>query len=99
MTASELRSDLLLQIEQADEKLLRIIDSVVKAIKTEYNNGTISGEELADLRTPKMTVEEYEASLKPMTVEELIARAEASNEDIAAGRVYSLEQVEKIFGI
>jgi hypothetical protein len=102
MTATELRSDLLQQIEQADEKLLRIVSSVLEAVKIEYiqeHAEQITDEELADLRTPKMTVEEYEASLKPMTKEELVARAEASNEDIAAGRVYSLEQVEKMFGI
>lgn len=37
----------------------------------------------------------YEASLKPMTKEELIARAEESNRDIEAGRVYDLEDVMK----
>ena len=35
----------------------------------------------------------YEASLKPMTVEELIARSRASDEDIAAGRVYDFDEV------
>jgi len=39
----------------------------------------------------------YEASLKPMTVQELIARAEASNEDIEAGRVYTREEIAKPF--
>lgn len=102
MTATELRTDLLQQIEQADEKLLRIVSSVLEAVKMEYAQGQaeqITDEELADLRTPQMTAEEYEASLKPMTKAELIARAEAANEDIAAGRVYSLEQVDKIFGL
>ena len=37
----------------------------------------------------------YEASLKPMTKEELIARAEESNRDIEAGRVYDLEDAMK----
>lgn len=35
----------------------------------------------------------YEASLKPMTVDELIARSRASDEDIAAGRVYDFDEV------
>ncbi|MEN0002910.1 MAG: hypothetical protein AAF798_02155 [Bacteroidota bacterium] len=35
----------------------------------------------------------YEATLKPMTVEELISRAEASNRDIEAGRVYDINDV------
>lgn len=43
----------------------------------------------------KAEVEAYEASLKPMTVEELIARSRASDEDIAAGRVHDLEDVMK----
>lgn len=37
----------------------------------------------------------YEASLKPMTVEELIARAEESNRDIENGRVHDLDEVMK----
>lgn len=36
MTATELRTDLLQQIEQADEKLLRVISSVLEAVKVEY---------------------------------------------------------------
>ena len=40
-------------------------------------------------------VAHYEASLKPMTVDELTARAKASNQDIEAGRVYDLEDVIK----
>lgn len=44
-------------------------------------------------------VEAYEASLKPMSVQELIARAEASNEDIEAGRVYTREQIEAALGL
>ena len=102
MTTAELRTDLLQQIEQADEKLLRVISSVMEAVKLEYADmlpAQLSDIGLADLRKPEMTPEEYEASLKPMTKEELIARAEAANEDIDAGRVYSLEQVEKMFGL
>jgi hypothetical protein len=37
----------------------------------------------------------YEANLKPMTVEELVARAEESNRDIEAGRVYDIDEVIK----
>lgn len=38
---------------------------------------------------------DYEASLKPMTVEELVARSRASDEDIQAGRVYNIDEVLK----
>jgi len=41
----------------------------------------------------------YEANLKPMTKEELIARAQAANEDIKAGRVYTREEVETALGL
>jgi hypothetical protein len=37
----------------------------------------------------------YEANLKPMTVEELVARAEESDRDIKAGRVYDIDEVIK----
>ena len=40
-------------------------------------------------------VAEYEASLKPMTVEELVARAEESNRDIENGRVHDIDEVMK----
>ncbi|NJC27501.1 hypothetical protein [Neolewinella antarctica] len=36
MSTTELRTGLLQQIEQADEKLLRVISSVLDAVKTEY---------------------------------------------------------------
>jgi hypothetical protein len=44
-------------------------------------------------------VAEYKASLKPMSVEELVARAEEANEDIKAGRVYTREEVESSLGL
>lgn len=37
----------------------------------------------------------YKANLKPMTVEELVARAEESDRDIEAGRVYDIDEVIK----
>ncbi|MEL7220120.1 MAG: hypothetical protein AAGJ93_02310 [Bacteroidota bacterium] len=36
---------------------------------------------------------EQEAAIQPMTVEELVARSRASDEDIAAGRVYDADEV------
>lgn len=53
-------------------------------------------EKLKEFRR-KAEIEAYEASLKPMTVEELVARSRASDEDIAAGRVHDLEDVMKEF--
>lgn len=55
-------------------------------------------EQLKDLRR-KAEIEANESLLKPMTVDELTARAEASNEDIEAGRIYSREEVEAALGL
>jgi len=35
----------------------------------------------------------YEGNLKPMSKEEMLARAETSNRDIEAGGVYTIEEV------
>ena len=50
--------------------------------------------ELEQLRIQK-EIEAYEANLKPMTREELVARAEESMRDIEAGRVYDIDVVMK----
>ncbi|MBC6995830.1 hypothetical protein QWY85_17555 [Neolewinella lacunae] len=102
MTATELRANLLQQIQQADEKLLRVISSVLEAVKVEYANELtepVTEEDLLHLRTPEMSADEYEAALKPMSREALLARAEASNADIVAGRIYSVDQMDKMFGL
>lgn len=77
----QLRSSLIQRIERADDRMLRVIYSVMDAVAAEY------------VAAPRMTVAEYEASLKPMTVAELVERAEASNADIAAGRLIDLEDL------
>ena len=41
----------------------------------------------------------YEASLAPMSREALVARALASEEDIAAGRVHTIEEVARELGL
>ena len=79
MGADQLRTSLIQRIEQADERLLRIINSVVEVVAHEY--------------VPELTIEEYEDSLQPMTVAELVKRAEASNADIAAGRLIDLDDL------
>ena len=84
MGIDQLRTDLIQRIEQADERMLRVINSVVDAVATEY--------------VPELTAAKYEASLKPMTVEELTARAVDSNEDIAAGRLIDLEELLVEYG-
>ena len=51
-------------------------------------------ERLEQLRN-QAEIEAYEANLKPMTRDELVARAEASMRDIEAGRVYDIDTVMK----
>jgi len=80
MTATELRSDLLQQIEQADEKLLRIVSSVLEAVKVEY----VAEEEIIGYRAgEEMTV----AALKTS-----IAKAE---NQIDQGEFLTADELEK----
>jgi len=83
MTATELRNDLLQQIEQADEKLLRVISSVLEAVKVEYvaeeNQATVIGYRAGE----ELTVGALETS---------IAKAEAQ---IDRGEFLTAEELEK----
>jgi DNA-binding LytR/AlgR family response regulator len=79
MSVELLKKQLHSRIDQADERFVRILHAMAEAYAFEHFE--------------EMDIEAYEASLKPMTVEELVARAKASNDDIAAGRVYDLEAV------
>ena len=85
MGADQLRQNLHLQIDQLDDRLLPVIDSVINAMNVGHSGGT--------------TAEEYEASLTPMSVRELVARARASEEDIKAGRTFSVDEVEALLGL
>ncbi len=52
--------------------------------------------QIVELKNQK-SVSDYEAQLKPMTIEELKSKLHASMEDVAAGRVDRLEDVMKEF--
>ena len=83
MTAAELlRTDLLLQIEQADEKLLRIVSSVLEAVRVEYV------EEAAE----EGPVCDYTEHLKPMTREEMSNELRESMADYERGNYITLEE-------
>lgn len=85
MTATELRTDLLQQIEQADEKLLRIVSSVLEAVKVEY--------------VEEVTEEEAQANnaehLQPMTREEMTNELRESMADYERGNYITLEESAK----
>ena len=85
MGADQLRQNLPIQIDQLDDRLLPVIDSVINAMRMGHSAG--------------VTAEEYEASLTPMSVRELVARARASEEDIKAGRTFSVSEVEALLGL
>lgn len=101
MDATQRKELLHLRIEQANEEMQIVLAKMVEALFQTYQpevmQEKLTDEVIVELRTPQMSAEEYEESLKPMTRAELIARAEASNEDIAAGRIYSAEEVDKMF--
>lgn len=86
MTATELRANLLQQIEQADEKLLRVISSVLEAVKVEY-----VGEEV----TEEEAEANYAKHLKPMTREEMTNELRESMADYERGNYITLEESAK----
>lgn len=105
MDATQKKELLHLRIEQANEQMLDVLAEMAEVLFRNWQpevvetTEQITDEELADLRTPVMTTAEYEATLTPMTREEFVARAETANEDIAAGRIYSVAEVDKMFGL
>lgn len=82
MDAIQLRTSLLQRIEQADEKLLRVINSVVETVVAEYvEEGTV--------------VEEVPDFAKPLTKEELLAELREGLEEYERGEYVTLEEMEK----
>lgn len=83
MTTAELRTDLLQQIAQADEKLLRIVSSVLEAVKVEYvaeeNQATVVG---------------YHAG-EPLTVGTLETSIAKAEDQIDRGEFLTAEELEK----
>lgn len=92
MDAAQIRERLHLRIEQADERLLTVLAEMAESLFKTYQPE-------AGKQSRQESIAAYEASLKPMAQEELIARAQASNEDIEAGRIYSRREVEKALGL
>lgn len=92
MEAIDQKELLHLRIEQANDKLLEALVAMTEGLFKVYQPEVL-GEDKQKL------INDYEANLKPMTVEEMEARAIASNEDIAAGRVYDLDQVAAEMGL
>ena len=97
MDAIQRKELLHLRIEQANEEMQIVLSKMVEALFQTYQPEVI--EEPLEKPTLEMAAAEYEATLKPMTKAELVARAEAANEDIAAGRVHSLAEVDKMFAL
>ena len=92
MSTEQIREVLHLRIEQADERLLSVLSEITESLFKSYQP-----EALEENRQQRIAA--YEASLKPMTKEELIDRAKASDEDIKAGRVHDLDEVKAKLGI
>ncbi|MDV7402932.1 hypothetical protein RZS08_66525, partial [Arthrospira platensis SPKY1] len=80
MSAEQLKERLHLRIEQADERLLAVLAEMAESLFKAYQPDALE-------ESRRKRIADYEASLVPMTKEELIARALASQEDIKAGRL------------
>ena len=79
MERDQIKEQLHLRIEQADDRLLRVMSAMVEA----YFEVHPKTAELA----------EYENSLRPMTQEELVARAMESEAAIERGEVIDVEEI------
>jgi hypothetical protein len=87
MTADKLRTDLLQQIEQADEKLLRIVSSVLEAVKVEY----LTEEEGAG----EQAIADYSQHLKLMTYREMKAELAEAMAEYERGDYVTLAEMEQ----
>ena len=92
MSTEQIKEVLHLRIEQADERLLSVLSEVTESLFKSYQP-----EALEESRQQRIAA--YEASLKPMTKEELVARAIDSEEDIKAGRIHDIEEVKAKSGV
>ncbi len=92
MDAAQIRERLHLRIEQADERMLHVLADMAESLFKSYQPYALD-------QTLQERMPLSDAALKPMTQEELIARAQASNEDIEAGRIYSRQEVEVSLGL
>ena len=92
MGVDQIKERLHLRIEQADEKILQVLDELAESLFKNYQPDALE-------QARQERIAAYEASLKPMTKEELVARASASQADIEAGRIHDLEEVERALGL
>jgi len=92
MDAAQIRERLHLRIEQADERLLNVLAQVAESLFKSYQPDALE-------KNRQHRITAYEAGLKPMTKEELMVRALASQEDIEAGRVHDLTEIEAALGL
>jgi len=83
---------------EKNKKPLNYVGMNIETIKLEIIGWLIKLEDQAILQKlielkQATELSNYEGNLKPMSKEEMLARAETSNRDIEAGRVYTIEEV------
>ncbi len=92
MGVDQIRERLHLRIEQADEKMLQVLDELAESLFKNYQSDALE-------QARQERIAAYEEKLKPMTKEELVARVLASQADIEAGRIHDLEEVKRTLGL
>lgn len=92
MDAIQKKELLHLRIEQANEQMLDALAEMAETLFKTWQPEVVDTER-------QQRIDAYEASLKPMTKEELVERAKASDEDIKAGRIHTLEEVDAMLGL
>lgn len=87
-----MRNDVAGWLETVDDSFVAVVHAMVGTYVKQQTQKRYD--------TFDFSAEAYAASLEqPLTKADLIARAEASNADITAGRVYSREEAEKMLGL
>ena len=90
MSIDQLRNDLILRIEQADEKLLRVITSVVDAVESEY-----ASDDMTEWPSEAVEAMTKPTWAKPITEDELGQRLANASAEIERGEFVTLEELEK----
>jgi hypothetical protein len=92
MSTVDMRTEVTTWLESIDDDFMAVVHAMVG---TYVEKQSERKHELFDFST-----EAYEEMLhKPLSKADLIARAEASNADIEAGRTYSMEEAKAELGL
>jgi len=96
MDATTAKELLHLRIEQADEKMLNVLSKVVESLFEVYQPEVLDGQPfVADSEEEAEKMAAYEATLKPMSKQELLSEIREGLADYERGDYVTLEEMER----